>query len=111
MQGHEDLARGENLRQAVAGPSLYIKGKLLIACKLKGNQMPARLRKFIGVFLMLFLVGLYAILAVSIATFTLAESEWYIHLIYFFVTGLLWVLPAMWLIKWMEGPKKASAKP
>lgn len=74
--------------------------------------MPARVRKFIGVFLMLFLVGLYAILAVTVATYQLAESAWYIHLLYFFVTGILWVLPAMWLIKWMEGPSNPkNAKP
>lgn len=73
--------------------------------------MPVRIRKFIGVFLMLILVALYAIIAVTVATYQLAESEWYIHLLYFFLTGMLWVLPAMWLIKWMEGPPKSSAKP
>lgn len=72
--------------------------------------MPARVRKFIGVFLMIGLVALYAILAVTIATYKLADSEWYIHLLYFFFTGILWVLPAMWLIKWMEGPVKAPGK-
>ncbi|MEW7007573.1 MULTISPECIES: DUF2842 domain-containing protein [unclassified Lentilitoribacter] len=73
--------------------------------------MPTRVRKFIGVFLMLILVGLYAILAVTVATYQLAESAWYVHLLYFFFTGILWVLPAMWLIKWMEGaPKPKNAK-
>ena len=72
--------------------------------------MPVRIRKFIGVFLILILIGLYAILSVTIATYQLATSAWYIHLLYFLVTGILWVLPAMWLIKWMEGASKSSPK-
>eukprot|EP00521_Asterionellopsis_glacialis_P005513 CAMPEP_0195274118 /NCGR_PEP_ID=MMETSP0706-20130129/16950_1 /TAXON_ID=33640 /ORGANISM="Asterionellopsis glacialis, Strain CCMP134" /LENGTH=54 /DNA_ID=CAMNT_0040330909 /DNA_START=39 /DNA_END=203 /DNA_ORIENTATION=- len=47
--------------------------------------------------------------AVTVATYRLAESAWYIHMAYFLVTGLLWVLPAMWLIKWMETPPKSKA--
>lgn len=71
--------------------------------------MPVRVKKFIGIFIMIVLVIVYAMTAVTVATYRLAESPWYIHMAYFLVTGLLWVLPAMWLIKWMETPPKSKA--
>ncbi len=68
--------------------------------------MPPRLRKLIGTFAIIILVLVYALVAVTIASIKLAESPWWVHLIYFLVTGLLWVLPAMLIIKWMEKPAK-----
>jgi Protein of unknown function (DUF2842). len=66
--------------------------------------MPVRLRKFIGTIMIIVLVLLYAVLATSIASATLGTSPWWIHFIYFLLTGLLWILPAMLIIKWMAGP-------
>lgn len=68
--------------------------------------MPVRLRKFIGTFLIIALVVVYALVATTVATYRLAESAWYVHLLYFLFTGVLWVVPAMFLIRWMEGPAK-----
>ncbi len=68
--------------------------------------MPVRLKKLIGTVLLVALVVLYALIATSIATARLAESSWTIHLAYFFFTGLLWVLPAMWIISWMVKPPR-----
>jgi Protein of unknown function (DUF2842) len=66
--------------------------------------MPIRLKKFIGMVLLLVLVVVYAIIAVAFASAQLAESHWSVHLAYFAFTGVLWVLPAMAIIKWMAGP-------
>lgn len=66
--------------------------------------MPVRLRKFIGIILIVFLVLLYAVLATTIATLTLGNSPWWVHLLYFLLSGVLWVGPAMLIIKWMAGP-------
>ncbi len=66
--------------------------------------MPVGLRKFIGTFLIVAMVLLYALLATTVATLTLGTSPWWVHLMYFLFTGVLWVLPAMLLIKWMAGP-------
>ncbi len=66
--------------------------------------MPVRLRKFIGTILIVVLVLLYALLANTIAVATLGDAPWWAHLLYFSLTGLLWVLPAMLIIKWMAGP-------
>ncbi len=66
--------------------------------------MPVRLRKFIGMLLIVTLVIVYAIVAVSVATAFLAQSAWYVHLLYFLLTGVLWIVPAMVIVKWMERP-------
>ena len=67
--------------------------------------MPDTLRKIIGTVMMIVLVLVYALLAVTIASATLGTSPWYVHLLYFFLTGFLWILPAMGIIKWMHRPK------
>ena len=68
--------------------------------------MPPRLRKLIGTILIIILVLVYALVATTVAATMLGQSPWYIHLLYFTVTGLLWIVPAMVIIKWMEKPEK-----
>jgi hypothetical protein len=65
--------------------------------------MPVRLRKFIGMLALVALVVIYALVATTVAVARLSSSGWVVHLAYFFLTGLLWVLPAMVIIKWMAG--------
>ncbi|MFL0694852.1 MAG: DUF2842 domain-containing protein [Agrobacterium tumefaciens] len=60
----------------------------------------------IGTILIILIVSVYALLATTIATATLATAPWWAHLLYFLLTGLLWVIPAMLVIKWMAGPFK-----
>ena len=69
--------------------------------------MPQRLKKFIGMLILLALVVLYALIATTVATYRLADSPWYIHLAFFAFSGLLWVLPAMAVISWMERKPKS----
>jgi hypothetical protein len=69
------------------------------------TQRP-KLRSFIGTILIILIVSIYALLATTIATATLAAAPWWAHLLYFLLTGLLWVVPAMLVIKWMAGPVK-----
>jgi hypothetical protein len=68
--------------------------------------MPVRLRKFIGTILLIILVLGYAFIATTVAVNALGASPWYVHLAYFFFSGLLWILPAMLLIRWMAGPRQ-----
>ena len=68
--------------------------------------MPLRLKKFIGTILLIILVLSYALIATSIASLTLGTSPWYVHLAYFALSGLLWILPAMLIIRWMAGPRQ-----
>ena len=68
--------------------------------------MPVRLKKLIGTVLLVLLVAVYAIVATIIAVAQLAESSVWVHLAYFFLTGFLWVIPAMFIVSWMEKPSK-----
>ncbi len=63
--------------------------------------MSVRIRKLIGTVLLIVLVILYAWLATTVAVAKLSQSGPLVHLLYFLLTGLLWILPAMWLIRWM----------
>jgi hypothetical protein len=72
------------------------------------TAMPLRLRKFIGMLLLLALVVIYAMAASTFAVARLAESHWLTHLAFFAFSGLLWVLPAMGIIKWMAGPRPSA---
>lgn len=69
--------------------------------------MPIRLKKLIGSMLLVALVIIYALVATTVATARLAESGPLVHLAYFFFTGLLWILPAMLIIRWMVKDKRA----
>lgn len=72
--------------------------------------MPLRLRKLVGTFALVMLVVLYALLATTIATYRLAESPWWVHLLYFLLSGLIWILPAMAIIRWMERPQSGKGR-
>ncbi|WP_011580498.1 MULTISPECIES: DUF2842 domain-containing protein [Chelativorans] len=65
--------------------------------------MPIRLKKLIGMLLLVLLVVVYAIVSTAFAVAQLADKSALVHLAFYLVTGLLWVLPAMALVKWMEG--------
>ena len=71
--------------------------------------MPVRLKKLIGTVLLVALVCVYAIVATIVAVAQLAESGPLVHLAYFAFTGVLWVLPAMLIIKWMNTPPRPTA--
>jgi hypothetical protein len=72
------------------------------------TAMPPRLRKFIGMILLVSMVLVYVFIVAVIAVFRLAEASALIQFIYFAVTGLLWVLPAMLIVKWMEKPQNGK---
>jgi len=63
--------------------------------------MPLRLKKLIGMFLLVALVIIYALVASIFAVAQLSESGPWVHFLFFLLSGLLWVLPAMGIIKWL----------
>ena len=63
--------------------------------------MNPRLKTFIGSILLVALMGIYALVAVTIASARLAESSGLVHLAFFGITGILWIIPAMGLVSWM----------
>ena len=71
--------------------------------------MKQRTKKLIGTVLIVALAILYAVVATTIAAAKLADASGWIHLAYFLVTGVFWVVPAMWVISWMMRPPKGAA--
>ncbi|MBX3575565.1 MAG: DUF2842 domain-containing protein [Rhizobiaceae bacterium] len=71
--------------------------------------MPVRLKKLIGTLMLIVLVLVYALAATTIAVARLAESGPLVHLGFFLLSGLLWILPAMLIIRWMVKEPKPRA--
>jgi hypothetical protein len=63
--------------------------------------MPVRIKKLVGTVLLVALVIVYALAATAIATAKLADAPGWAHALYFMVTGIAWVVPAMFIISWM----------
>jgi hypothetical protein len=63
--------------------------------------MPIRLKKLIGTILLILLVIVYSLIATTVAVARLGESSALVHFLFFLLTGLLWIVPAMGIIKWL----------
>ena len=72
--------------------------------------MPQTLRKLIGIFLLVALVVVYALVATAIASARLADASWWVHAIYFLFTGLLWIVPGMFVVNWMLKPDRSGSE-
>jgi predicted membrane channel-forming protein YqfA (hemolysin III family) len=58
-------------------------------------------RKPAGIFIILGLIALWAVLVVSIAE-RLGDIPWPLELLFYIAAGLLWILPLKPLLRWME---------
>jgi len=67
-------------------------------------MMRARTRKLIGTVVLLVFLVLYAWAAAAIGGGRITLAPAWAQFAYFLVAGLLWVLPAGLLIKWMQRP-------
>ncbi|MEM9590021.1 MAG: DUF2842 domain-containing protein [Pseudomonadota bacterium] len=66
--------------------------------------MTRRLRTLIGTIVLLVFLAVYILIAASIGTGRISEAHWAFQFAYFLVAGLLWVVPAAILIRWMARP-------
>lgn len=68
-----------------------------------GQHMTMRTRKLIGTILLLVMITVYSLLAMMVAVVLEVNttSEW-VELVYYAVAGLLWVVPAAWIVWWMS---------
>ena len=67
--------------------------------------MTQRKRKLIGTIALLALIMVYTLLALAVAiVLQVRDANKIAELIYYVVAGLLWVVPAAWLISWMQRP-------
>ena len=71
----------------------------------ENGPVTQRQRKFAGAIALLVLVSVYAILALAVAVvLQVHNANKILELAYYAIAGLLWVLPAGVLIKWMQKP-------
>lgn len=66
--------------------------------------MPPRFRKFIGAVLLIGFVIVYALLAMSVGGAIVAKLPEIYRFGFYLVAGLIWTLPAMVIIRWMQRP-------
>jgi len=68
--------------------------------------MPERIRKLIGATVLLAIVAVYALVAMSIGGALVAAMPEHLRFGFYLVAGLIWVLPAMVVIRWMQRPDR-----
>ncbi len=66
--------------------------------------MSSRVRKLIGTVALLVFLVLYVWAAGAIGSGRIVEAHGLAQVAYFLVAGLLWVIPAGLLIRWMQRP-------
>jgi hypothetical protein len=64
--------------------------------------MRQRLRKLIGTAVLALFIPVYAMFVMTIAVAKLPGTGTLTQTLFFLVGGLLWVLPAGWIIRWMQ---------
>lgn len=69
--------------------------------------MSIRLRKFIGLMVLLLWLFVYVILAAGLAIRVLPGAHWAVELAFYAVAGFAWVLPTRYLIYWMSKLERA----
>lgn len=65
-------------------------------------------RKFIGAVAMLVFVVAYALVVMVIAQGRIHDAAKPVQTVFYVVAGLVWILPLMPLIRWMERPDEEA---
>ncbi|MGE0023167.1 MAG: DUF2842 domain-containing protein [Hyphomicrobium sp.] len=66
--------------------------------------MTLRTRKLVGAIALIVFLAVYALAAMLAAVVLQVSGSKLVELIYYPVAGLLWLPPAMWLVRWMQRP-------
>ena len=66
--------------------------------------MTVRTRKLIGSLVLVVFIVLYALAAMEIGAARFAEAPALAQILYFVISGLVWIIPAGLLIRWMQRP-------
>lgn len=65
--------------------------------------MNMRMRKLLGTVLLMVMIIVYALIAMVVAVaLEVNTTSKYVELAYYAIAGLLWVVPAALIIKWMS---------
>lgn len=66
--------------------------------------MPRRLRTFVGTVAILAFVLFYALIAMALAESRIVDAPKLVQTVAYLLLGILWIVPLLPLIKWMERP-------
>jgi len=69
--------------------------------------MPIRVKKLIGMIVIVVYMVFYAMIATAIAANHLLDTSHLVQALYFLVAGVLWGVPMLPLIRWMQRPAPA----
>lgn len=67
-----------------------------------------RVRKLIGVFILLLWIGFYALCAMLVAVAVLPEANPFVEFLYYAIAGMAWIIPVRYLMIWMNKPDQPS---
>lgn len=70
--------------------------------------MTMRTRKLVGTLVLLLFLVIYALVAMFVAIVLQVNASKLVEVVYYAVAGLLWVVPAAWLVRWMSKPDAAT---
>lgn len=71
--------------------------------------MSMRWKKFIGLFALLAILFVYALLVMSLAVRILPTAGPVAELVFYAIAGIAWVVPVKYLIVWMNAPGRGDA--
>jgi hypothetical protein len=66
--------------------------------------MRMRVKKFLGIFILIGFIGIYSLLVMKTAVAVLPEANAVLELIFYAFAGMAWVVPVRYLILWMNTP-------
>lgn len=72
--------------------------------------MSMRWKKLLGIFLLIGLIAIYALLVMRVAVAVLPDAGPILEFVFYAVAGLAWVIPVRYLIVWMNTPGKSDAE-
>ncbi|MCT4657182.1 MAG: DUF2842 domain-containing protein [Cohaesibacter sp.] len=64
--------------------------------------MTRRTRKFFGMLALVTLIVVYAAIGMTLGAVVVAKASGWVQILFFIITGALWVFPAGLIIRWME---------
>jgi hypothetical protein len=68
----------------------------------------SKVRQLLGILILLIYLTIYCLAAMGVAANYVLEANRLVQGLYFVVAGIVWLPPAMWLIKWMQRSDRES---
>lgn len=70
--------------------------------------MSMRWKKFAGVFVLMGIIALYALVVMRVAVEILPGANRVVEFLFYAVAGMAWVVPVRYLIVWMNTPGRSD---